>query len=319
MAGSLRGLIRKGWMAVARRAARGYIAGEDLSGAIRASLTLAECGIGTTIGYWNRSLEPPGNIVKSHLNILEQIAKEKLDAYLSVKAPPLGFSSELVRQIVDRAGLTAIRVHFDSHGPEAADDTIAVLRDAAAHLGRSPSAARSSALGLTLPGRWRRSLSDADHAVELGLAVRVVKGQWADPEEPGRDMRDGFLEIVNRLAGRAQKVAVATHDEPLARSALLRLRSAGTPCELELLYGLPIAAGLRLSRELQIPVRMYIPFGSAWLPYALSQVKANPRVCWWILRDFATGRAFRIPKPTRSTRLVKETLTPISHHGEKSG
>ena len=34
-------------------------------------------------------------------------------------------------------------------------------------------------LGCTLPGRWRRSLSDADRAIEMGLRVRVVKGQWA--------------------------------------------------------------------------------------------------------------------------------------------
>jgi proline dehydrogenase len=288
-------------MAVARRAARSYIVGEDLGGAIRASLSLANCGIASTICYWNRELEPPRDIVNANFGILEQIAEERLDAYLSVKAPPFGTSYELVREIVDRAGLTGTRVHFDSHEAETTDRTFDLLRDVAVHRERSAGSGRGPELGCTLPGRWRRSLLDADRAVELGLCVRVVKGQWADPEEPDRDMRAGFLAVVDRLAGRARLVSVATHDTSLARSALSRLRSAGTPCELELLYGLPSAGGLRLSREMRIPTRIYIPFGSAYLPYALAQARANPRIYWWILRDFLLGRTSRLPKPARMT------------------
>jgi proline dehydrogenase len=297
MASAPRRLARKAWMAVAQRAARSYVVGQNLDGAIRASLSLAKCDIGSTICYWNRDLEPPRDIVNSYFQILDQVSKLRLDAYLSIKAPPLGFSAELVREIVDRASPARTRVHFDALAPEAADRTFALLENAALRCDH----AASPPLGCTLPSRWRRSLSDVDRAVDLELCVRIVKGQWPDPEEPDRDMRRGFLDIVERLAGRARMAAVATHDTALARAALSRLRSAGTPCELELLYGLPIADGLRMSREMGIPLRIYIPFGYAWLPYALSQAQANPRIYWWILRDFLAGRAFRLPKPERGS------------------
>jgi proline dehydrogenase len=71
----------------------------------------------------------------------------------------------------------------------------------------------------------------------------------------------------------------------LAREALSRLLRSGTDCELELLCGLPRRASLAVARELGVPVRLYIPFGAAWLPYALGQVARNPRMLSWVVRD----------------------------------
>jgi proline dehydrogenase len=110
-----------------------------------------------------------------------------------------------------------------------------------------------------------------DRAIELGLTVRVVKGQWVDREVPERDPRAGFLEVIDGLAGKAKGVAVATHDPQLARESILRLQASSTPCELELLFGLPVRRVLPVAAELGVPVRYYVPYGSAWLPYALGR------------------------------------------------
>jgi len=149
--------------------------------------------------------------------------------------------------------------------------------------------ANGVSLSYTLPGRWRRSLDDAQWAIDRQLVVRVVKGQWADPDDPGRDLRAGFLEVIDRLAGRANHVAVASHDVPLAAEALRRLQAAGTSCELELLYGLPMRKSLALADSLGVGVHVYIPYGKAYLPYALSRLRGNPRIAWWLLRDLLLG------------------------------
>jgi proline dehydrogenase len=139
-------------------------------------------------------------------------------------------------------------------------------------------------------------LRDADLAVELQLKTRIVKGQWPDPEHPDMDLREGFLAVVDRLAGRARRVAVATHDALLAREALHRLTAAGTPCELELLFGLPMRAARQVARDLGVSTRVYIPYGHSWVPYALSWVKQNPRVLWWVFSDATFGRSSQFVK-----------------------
>jgi proline dehydrogenase len=98
------------------------------------------------------------------------------------------------------------------------------------------------------------------------------------------------LAVVDRLAGRARHVTVATHDAPLARTALRRLIDAGTSCELELLFGLPMRAAMRAARDLGVRSRVYVPYGHSWVPYALSWVRQNPRVLWWVLTDATLGR-----------------------------
>jgi len=97
------------------------------------------------------------------------------------------------------------------------------------------------------------------------------------------------LRVVDRLAGRGCRVAVATHDHALAGQALARLRDAGTPCELELLYGLPARQSLQAARAAGVPVRVYVPYGHAWLPYGLSQARRNPRILWWTMKDWLLG------------------------------
>jgi proline dehydrogenase len=243
--------------------------------------TLRQRGRASAVGFWNQGSEEPDQVARTYGAAAEAASRNGLDTHLSIKAPALGFSTELVAELLKRADSSGVRVHFDSLAAESADRTLALVAGAApAH----------PALGITLPARWRRSLGDADAAVELGLTVRVVKGRWPDHGSPEVDLREGFLAVVQRLAGRARRVAVATHDEALAREALRRLRAAGTPCELELLFGLPPAAAARAGDELSTPVRIYVPYGHATLPYRISNARRDIRVLGWFAQDLLRGR-----------------------------
>ena len=276
----LRRFVWSAWGPIAERAARAYVAGPELADALRVCRALAGRGDAATICWWDGDGEPPRRVADAYLAALRGLAAGSLNCYLSIKAPSLGFSHELLGELVETARPSGVGLHFDSLAPEGADRTWALIREAA---GRGASA------GCTLPARWRRSLSDADHAVALGIRVRVVKGQWADPEAPDRDVRSNFLAVVESLAGRAGRVGIATHDPELARAALARLCAAGTPCELELLYGLPARTPVAIARAGGVPVRFYVPYGHAWLPYGLSQARQHPRVLWWAMRDLLAG------------------------------
>jgi proline dehydrogenase len=255
---------------------RAYVVGPDLSDAIDAYDRFAGRGRAATIGYFNALDETPRAVADLNLAALDALAKGRRGGYVSIKVPAMQFDAGLINEIARRSGSSGIGIHFDSHGAEAADRTfecvVTALRE-------------TSQVGCTLPGRWPRSLKDADRAVELGVRVRVVKGQWADPSQPDVDPRSGYLAVVERLAGRARAVGVATHDPVAARAALRRLRGAGTPCELELLLGLPMRAASTVARDEGVPIRMYLPFGTAFMPYALGHLRRNPGIAWWMLKD----------------------------------
>lgn len=281
-----------------------FIRGSRLSDAIRTSGRLRARGRSTTLGYFNADNEAPRAVADATLSAVDALAALGTGGYLSIKAPALGYDSGLIGEIVDRAARGGIGVHFDSHATEQAEPTFAAMASALARpspAGAAPEAGQAApapgwSFGCTLPGRWSRSLSDADRAVELGLRVRVVKGQWVDPSAPDIDPRAGFLAVIDRLAGRARSVAVASHDPPLAEEALRRLARTATPHELELLLGLPMQAALRMARKTNATVRVYVPFGVSWLPYALEQFQKRPGIAWWAVRDAMLGR-FVAPPP----------------------
>jgi hypothetical protein len=41
----------------------------------------------------------------------------------------------------------------------------------------------------------------------------------------------------------------------------------------------------KVAAQAGVKVRVYIPYGESYLPYALSQVRKNPQILWWVIRD----------------------------------
>jgi len=274
-----RRLLSRCLLPVIERAASAYVAGPSVNDALRVAHRIQSQGRQFTIGYWDAPSDSPDRIVEEYIAGIHATAGTP-GSYVSIKVPSFHFDTQLLAQVVAEARRSAVRIHFDSHSHEEATAT-RTLCESVLDTGVE--------ISYTLPGRWRRSMADAEWIIERQLPVRVVKGQWADPNDPGRNLRDGYLAVIDALAGKARHVEVATHDATLVREAIGRLRAAGTSCQMELLYGLPTYESLALARELNVPVRIYIPYGKAYLPYALSRMKSNPKVAWWMIRDLSAS------------------------------
>lgn len=260
--------------------ARPYIGGDSIDDAVCVAARLVGEGYALTLGFWDSGKEGAEAIAKVDRDAIGRLSAHGWDGYVSLKPPALHYAPAHAQALADEALALGIGLHGDSHGVEAADPSNAMLQLLIDRLG-------GAQVGTTLPGRWTRSLRDADWAVERGLNVRVVKGQWPDPDQPKSDMAKGFLAVIDRLAGRARKVAVATHDLPLARESIERLRAAGTDCELEVLFGMPAKHAIRWAQENRIKVRIYVPFGEGFVPSALRVLKRNPRLAVAIAKERA--------------------------------
>jgi proline dehydrogenase len=237
---------------------------------------LGRRGIAATVGYFQAESDTPDTIVAACRAVMQRRATGAAPARLSVKAPPLGFCAARLRTLAEAAAAADMRLMFDAHAPADADATLAAV---VALLPDFPGT------GCVLPARWRRSLSDADHWRGTSAPIRVVKGEWRDPDADPGNIDAAFLALVSRLAGRTAPVAVATHQPALAERALDILIAAGTPCELEQLRGLPRRRTVAAARRRGVPVRVYIPFGPDWWPYAIDKALARPHLPLWMLRD----------------------------------
>lgn len=269
-------------MPLVQRVARDYIGGETLDDAMCVAHRLAGENLPHTLGFWDTEAYDGPQVAKIYLDSVERLAASGLDGYLSIKPPALRFDAALATELAAVAETQKIRLHCDSHGTEVADPSYAMMETMHGRLS-------ASRLSTTLPGRWSRSLADADWAIERGMIVRVVKGQWPDPADPARDMAAGCLEVIDRLAGRARHVAMASHDLPLVEEAIGRLRAAGTSCELELIHGVPMAEPLRWAREHGVGVRIYVPFGKGFVPNAIGLLRRNPRLAWRIVKGLVAA------------------------------
>jgi proline dehydrogenase len=238
----------------------------DASWAARQARLLARHGLGASFGYFHPPTAPPAAVLAATLALAGALRGS--GAVLAVKAPALGFGEQAMAALC----ATGAALVLDSHGPAQAEATLALAR-------------RFPGVGCALPARWRRSLADAAALRGGDAPLRLVKGEWADPQGDPADLRAAYLALVGVLAGRAAPVIVASHDPALVAPALDRLIAAGTPCVLEQLRGLPRRRTVALARARGVPVRVYTPTGPGWWPYAIDKALARPYWPGWWWRD----------------------------------
>lgn len=271
MRSDLWGMLRDARYALPRQIEK-VSSGPGPEAAARICAGLQARGLRATVGHFPGSRDTAESIAAANVAMARCLRERASDAYLSIKAPPLGFD----RALIETIGASGLAVLFDAHAPHQAEATHALFEEL---LTQFPGT------GCVLPARWKRSMADAACFRDTTARLRIVKGEWADPDWGGHDIEANYLGLVTRLAGRAAAVSVATHSPRLAERALAILLDAGTPCELEQLRGLPMRRTTAIARRLGVPVRVYVPFGPGWLPYAADKALARPYLPKWIVRD----------------------------------
>ena len=260
-----------------------HVVGTEIGEALPVCRWAEGVGFRSILAPWARSQDSRQAMFDRYRSAMESVAKENFNCYVSIKLEAIGYDSGLFAELVQVAKSMNVRLHLDSLGPDSAPVSFSYLERVAGVYGN---------LGCTLPARWLRSLSDAERAIEMGLAVRIVKGQWEDPGNARVDCKQNYLVIAGKLAAGARCVGVATHDLPLAEKALRLLSSAKTNCEFEQLSTLPLN-GMRSAKKLGCPYRLYVAYGQPGIPYNTKFALSRPGMVAWVLADFT----FKPKKP----------------------
>ena len=274
--------------------ARRYIAGATPEAALACAARLSgEQSIRAslfTLAEYVSDLATIETTVLEQLSIVAQLAASPLDLHVSVDPTQIGHMLDpalarrnafAVAEAIAAAPNEPPRVRammVDMEDQSFTEATIALhdeLRD------------RGLPGALTLQAYLRRTEADLSRQIARGAHVRLVKGAFVAGAATSFTRRGEIKANSRRLIDLMFSPgardsgfypSIATHDEALLRYAAERAEANGWPAdrwEIEMLLGVrdDLAAALAASGR---RVRLYLPFGRDWWPYAIRRIGENP-------------------------------------------
>lgn len=285
------------WMQGNRAAAalaRRFVGGADVTAAIDVARELEKAGFATSLYYLGEYVEDPAVVAENgrqKIAAAEQLAAARLQIHISVDSSQLGYAiddkagTELALKIGARMrelGATSNRTPVLMLNMEDAEYISRIL-DLRAQL-----LAAGIPVAQTLQAYLKRSADDLAPIIAAGGMVRLVKGAFADPRPhayQSRDEIDGsYLALAKMMLSQDAKAhgfrpVFGTHDDKLMPQIRHLARENGwRPGEygFEMLYGVRPELQRHL-RDAGEQVRLYLPFGRDWWPYAVRRIGESPR------------------------------------------
>ncbi len=269
--------------------AKRFIAGEDRQTALKNIKSLYEQGFLCTVDVLGESVHTEDQAVAAkneYLNLLKDIETFHRPVDLSAKVSALGMdiSYDLCKKNVEEL-IDAVRHHtvrFDMEGSDLTERTL--------KLGLELQKNHRN-LGVVLQAYLRRTGEDVQSVINQGVSTRLCKGAYKEPEtiayQSMDQIRENFLKQAFRLLKEGHLPAIATHDEILIEQISRFIEKENISHDsfyFELLYGVrrDIQQAL-LGKGYQ--VRIYVPYGKAWLPYTLRRLAERKENILFVLKS----------------------------------
>jgi proline dehydrogenase len=269
---------------LAARVAGRFIAGDTLDEAATAVEALNRRGITAALDFLGENTTARHEAAQasaSYLAALDRIAERELDANISVKLSALGLhlggdvAVEEATRLLTRADEIGVMVGVDMESHVDVDPTLAAI-------GTLRSRAGTRGLGVCLQAYLYRTPGDLEQLNRWGVPVRLVKGAYDEPASVAhpekRAVDRAYAELLDPLMAANPYPMIATHDPGLIVRAKRLAHAAGRErgsFEFQFLYGI----GRDLQQELVAQgyrVRVYVPYGTQWLPYFTRRLAERP-------------------------------------------
>ena len=278
--------------------AKKYIAGPNLSDAVKVTLDLMNKGgfstidvLGEFVTTKDKALYELSMIDK----VLDAINEHKLKSYLSIKPTSLGmgidfeFGYENIFQLVDKANKLGIFVRLDMENSPYTDNTLKMYK-----LFREKG---YSNIGFVIQAYMKRSENDVKSLLDYKPNIRLCKGIYNEsPDIAYKDyneIRKNYIKLLDLMLDNNLYVGIATHDEYLINYALKQIKDRDLKREE---YEFQMLLGVRENRRDELlkeghNLRVYVPFGVDWYGYSIRRLKENPQMAGHIFKSiFGIGR-----------------------------
>lgn len=279
--------------------AKGYIAGSHLDDAVRVTEAFNRQGMLTTIdilGEFIKTKEEARFFQDQCRQILEVIKARGLKSNLSLKPTQMGllldveFAFQNIRELVQLAQENNSFVRIDMEDVACTDATLDFYRRLRAEF--------PGHVGTVLQSYLRRTPADIDALADAPMNFRLCKGiynekrlhAYKDPFVVNRN----FIYCLEKLFQKKAYVGIATHDEKLVFESLRLIEQYGLKkdeYEFQMLLGVDEELR-RILVEGGHRLRVYVPYGEAWLPYSRRRLKENPMIAQHALKQLLGMKRF---------------------------
>ena len=271
--------------------AKRFIAGHDFESAIPVISKLIWDGYDITIDYLgelSKTKEDCQKAWQQYVDIIEYYGAIHTPIDISIKPTQLGLlldKTDCECRLIDLVGKAhtyGLTIRLDMEDSNVTQDTI----DLCLRLHKE-----YSNIGIALQANLYRTDQDLTYMMEKGVPVRLVKGAYKehiDIAYQRKDLlHDVFLKQALRLVSdRCRSYyhfklstwpipAIGTHDEKLLDDILGYLNKfniSKNDLFIEMLYGIRRDLSFSLKKQ-GYCVRLYVPFGTDWLPYTLRRLR----------------------------------------------
>lgn len=275
--------------------AKRFIAGESLEETVPKARALAAQGFALTLDLLGESVGTRAGAeaaVHEYLLLLQRLQADGLDCNISIKLSQLGLAMDggLAERHLLRLASEAQRlggfVRVDMEGSAYTSATLAAIT--AVHR-------QVPVVGAVIQCMLRRSRDDIRQLCRDGIRVRLVKGAYREPAALAYQRREEihaeFLWMARYLLTHGTRPAFGSHDPAILTAIHALCQELGCSvqhCEWQFLYG------VRRDLQAQVraagwPVRIYVPYGSAWMPYVMRRMRERKENVWFVVKNLFRG------------------------------
>ncbi|MEZ4696858.1 MAG: proline dehydrogenase family protein [Rhodothermales bacterium] len=279
------------------RVARRFVASEDLDGTIPVLNSLKASGLHTTVdllGEYVKDRNIAARARDEYILLIDRLSVEhertNVDRNISIKLSMLGqkidesFCVDNLRAVLRHAVEKGVFVRLDMEGTDITESTISLFETVYPEYPDN--------VGIVLQAYLKRTRGDIERMCELKARVRLCKGAYKEPAHLAlqrmSDIRDAYLEYMKMLIADARYPGIATHDDKLI-DATKEWVSANNidrdRFEFQMLYGMRPSTQQQLADE-GYNMRVYVPYGTEWLPYFSRRLRERKENVWFVLRTF---------------------------------
>jgi proline dehydrogenase len=227
--------------------------------------------------------------------MLHSLGDANINGNIAVKLTQLGLDFDrklclsLAQEIAAAAAAMQNVIEIDMEGSAYTEATVEILEQVQEEHGNA---------GVAVQAYLRRSSTDLKRLSGLKPKIRLVKGAYRESssiafqrktevDDNYRGLLDQMFEEMVMTGGGRQQLAIATHDPALIEFASAKIRKLGLrPDQYEFQMLLGIRRDLQQSVVSQgHPLRIYVPFGEAWVPYFMRRLSERPANLIFVVRS----------------------------------